>query len=346
MFLQQNNRILSSIGVIIFSSALPLVAFSQNIVIEPDAGGAVILGGDVRVSEISTTGVNSNVVCYDVASGQLTNCDATIVGQEGPPGPAGPAGPIGPPGTDGAAGPTGPEGPVGPAGSDGIVGPAGPDGPAGPPGTDGTPGPAGPQGPIGPQGVPGPMGPQGLPGMDGAGGSIVSVDLITTFEEIPDPLKPNEKTISGITYTGENGIQIVDGANPDEKTIRFTGSTGATLDLNNMQPSLVLRCSVVTQGVFPSRNFGSDDYLGSIGFSGFNFTPRGAVDCAGQLLQINNNTALFSLFGTIYGGDGRTTFGIPDLRGRVLVGEGSGPGLTPRTIGSRFGEETTSTRNQ
>jgi microcystin-dependent protein len=71
-----------------------------------------------------------------------------------------------------------------------------------------------------------------------------------------------------------------------------------------------------------------------------NFAPIGHAFCDGQLLAISQNDALFSLLGTIYGGDGRTTFGLPDLRGRVPLHLGTGPGLTPRPIGAKFGTET------
>jgi len=78
-----------------------------------------------------------------------------------------------------------------------------------------------------------------------------------------------------------------------------------------------------------------------------NFAPRGWAFCDGQLLAVSQNDALFSLFGTIYGGDGRTTFGLPDLRGRVPVHAGSGPGLSPRNIGAKGGaEQVTLTTNQ
>ncbi len=70
-----------------------------------------------------------------------------------------------------------------------------------------------------------------------------------------------------------------------------------------------------------------------------NFAPRGWALCDGQLLAVSQNDALFSLFGTIYGGDGRTTFGLPDLRGRVPVPSGSGPGLSARNIGQKSGAE-------
>ena len=72
---------------------------------------------------------------------------------------------------------------------------------------------------------------------------------------------------------------------------------------------------------------------------GFNFAPRGWAFCDGSILPISSNTALFSLLGTTYGGDGRTTFALPDLRGRVAVGVGNGPGLTSRVWGQKFGQE-------
>jgi len=71
-----------------------------------------------------------------------------------------------------------------------------------------------------------------------------------------------------------------------------------------------------------------------------NFAPQGWALCQGQLLSIEQNTALFALIGTTYGGDGQTTFALPDLRGRVTVSMGSGQGLTPRSIGQNGGSET------
>lgn len=70
---------------------------------------------------------------------------------------------------------------------------------------------------------------------------------------------------------------------------------------------------------------------------GGNFAPRGWALCDGQLLAISTNTALFSILGTTYGGDGRTTFGLPDLRGRVSVHQGTGPGLTNIRLGQKGG---------
>ncbi|MEP2936889.1 MAG: tail fiber protein [Gilvibacter sp.] len=73
---------------------------------------------------------------------------------------------------------------------------------------------------------------------------------------------------------------------------------------------------------------------------GGNFAPRGWAFCNGQLMPISGNDALFSLLGTTYGGDGRTTFGLPDLRGRAAMHAGNGPGLTPRSLGQKGGTET------
>lgn len=90
-----------------------------------------------------------------------------------------------------------------------------------------------------------------------------------------------------------------------------------------------------------------DAFLGMIQPFAFGIVPKGWALCAGQLLSIQQNTALFSLLGTTYGGNGTTTFGLPDLRSCVNAHQGQGQGLTPRTIGSRIGTETvTLTSNQ
>lgn len=80
-----------------------------------------------------------------------------------------------------------------------------------------------------------------------------------------------------------------------------------------------------------------EPFLGQIQAFGFNFAPRGWTFCDGQLLPINNNQSLYSLLGTTYGGDGRTTFALPDLRGRSMVHPGSGGGLDTITQGQKAG---------
>ena len=84
-----------------------------------------------------------------------------------------------------------------------------------------------------------------------------------------------------------------------------------------------------------------EGYIAQIIMFGSNFAPNGWAFCQGQLISIASNTALFSLLGTTYGGNGQTTFGLPDLRSRVPVGTGQGPGLAPVDLGELGGAETT-----
>jgi len=84
----------------------------------------------------------------------------------------------------------------------------------------------------------------------------------------------------------------------------------------------------------------SEPFIAEIRIFAGNFAPRGWAFCSGQLLQIAQNTALFSLIGTTYGGDGRTTTALPNLEGRAPMHPGNGPGLTQRRLGERIGFET------
>ena len=86
----------------------------------------------------------------------------------------------------------------------------------------------------------------------------------------------------------------------------------------------------------------SQPFLGQIALFPYNFAPRGWALCRGQLLPISQNTALFSLLGTIYGGNGTSNFSLPDLQGRVPIGGGQGPGLSNYTLGEEGGVETVS----
>ena len=83
----------------------------------------------------------------------------------------------------------------------------------------------------------------------------------------------------------------------------------------------------------------SEPFIGQIKIFGFNFAPRGHALCNGQILQISQNTALFALLGTTYGGNGQTTFALPNLQGRIPVNQGQGPGLPGYTLGQQAGEE-------
>jgi len=84
----------------------------------------------------------------------------------------------------------------------------------------------------------------------------------------------------------------------------------------------------------------ADNFVGEIRIVGFNFAPTGWATCDGQLLPISQNTALFSLLGTMYGGDGKSNFALPNFQGRAAMGSGQGPGLTARAVGENGGTET------
>jgi len=177
---------------------------------------------------------------------------------------------------------------------------------------------------------------KGLPGEQGPEGYTDIKGMFIKFEK-EDPM--DTMPLSNISVTVENA--------------------GGGQAVNNMQPFTAVNYIIALQGTFPSRNRrdlkgeikdgieeeeqgqrqlgGSDPFLGEIIMFGSNFAPRGWALCDGQLLPISENSALFSLLGTIYGGDGRVTFGLPDLRGRVPIHEGEGPGLSNRNIGAKSG---------
>jgi len=239
---------------------------------------------------------------------------AGVDGATGPTGLSGAQGQPGLPGADGATGPTGPTGAQGIAGVDGATGPTGSSGAQGQPGLPGADGATGPTGPTGAQGiagVDGATGPTGPQGLKGATG----------------PAGPTGPAGGG-TFT--------------------IGITGSGQPHNNVQPYQTVNYCIALVGIYPSRN-GNDPFLGEIMLFSGNFAPRGFAFCNGQLLSISSHSALFSILGTTYGGDGRTTFGLPDLRGRVPMhyGASTGPGLSPHSLGQKGGTEThTLTRPQ
>lgn len=90
----------------------------------------------------------------------------------------------------------------------------------------------------------------------------------------------------------------------------------------------------------------SEPYLGEIRLFGFSRVPVGWIPCDGRLIAISENDALYVLLGTTYGGDGLSTFGVPDLQGRVPIHQGQGPGLSPYVLGQRAGTETVTLTGQ
>lgn len=215
---------------------------------------------------------------------------------------------------------------------------AGVQGEVGPKGDVGVTGPAGPTGAPGLTGATGPKGDTGAAGNDGV---ILTADGVTIFETVPDLAKPDEKVLNGITYTAGTSMSITtpNALNPSAKVINFVAPTPQTK--SNYHPVLALNYIIAMQGIFPSRS-SADPYLAEIVLFASNFAPRGWALCQGQLLPISQNTALFSLLGTIYGGDGRTVFALPDLRGRSPVQQGTGSGLPALSIGQQSGTSTIS----
>ena len=111
---------------------------------------------------------------------------------------------------------------------------------------------------------------------------------------------------------------------------------------DNRQPYLALNYCIALQGIYPSAGspaMSDEPFITEVVLFSFNFAPRGWAQCNGQLLPINQNQAMFALIGTTYGGDGRTTFALPDLRGRSALGAGTGPMLSTYDLGQKGGAE-------
>lgn len=109
-----------------------------------------------------------------------------------------------------------------------------------------------------------------------------------------------------------------------------------------LKQTIKILSALLVTSILPSKAMAcsTDAYLGSMCVFAGNFTIRTWAKAEGQLLSIAQNSALFSLLGTMYGGDGRTTFGLPDLRGRSAIGSGNGPGLPNYNVGQRGGSPT------
>jgi microcystin-dependent protein len=266
--------------------------------------------------------------------------DPGVQGPQGGPGPAGPQGATGAPGPKGDTGSIGLQGPKGDTGATGSAGPQGATGPKGDAGATGATGPQGPAGSTGSQGPVGATGPQGQMGATGSQGSAGNAGATgATGPEGP------------IGVTGATGPQGTPGGPLPNGTVagqleQWNGNswvatlpTPVALTASNMQPYLTVNYIIAAEGIFPSRS-GLDPFVGEIEMFAGNFAPIGWFTCDGQLIAIQQNTALFSILGTTFGGNGTTTFALPDLRGRVPMHMGQGPGLTPHVEGESGGSET------
>jgi microcystin-dependent protein len=179
--------------------------------------------------------------------------------------------------------------------------------------TPGPQGPAGSQGPQGEQGIQGETGPQGLTGATGATGPQGPTGL-TGATGATGPQGP-------IGLTGPAGAT---GATGPQGPIGLTGATGSA-GSDATVPTLGLRYIIATQGAYPCAGcaYSTEPLLGEIKLVAYpTLLPTGWAECNGQLLQISFNSALFSLIGTTYGGNGISTFALPDLRDRVVKNVG------------------------
>ncbi len=113
---------------------------------------------------------------------------------------------------------------------------------------------------------------------------------------------------------------------------------GSSTPVYNIQPYTTLNYTIAYEGYYPARNDISA-FIGEIVLYPYNFAPNGTMFCHGQMLSIADNTALFSLIGTYYGGNGQTTFAIPDLRSRTAIHNGQGPGLPLINLAEQGGTE-------
>ena len=180
-----------------------------------------------------------------------------------------------------------------------------------------------------------------------SGETASAAEVNENFEALAD-------AVDAAQYTGQGPVDVngaaetigLNVASRPEDVLTWDGTNwvaspphGWTTQFDNMQPFQALNYVIALVGIYPSRT-GMEAFVGEITIFAGNFPPRGWALCDGQLLTISQNEALFSLVGTMYGGDGRTTFGLPDLRGRAPIHAGSGPGLRTYQQGQRGGSET------
>jgi microcystin-dependent protein len=155
--------------------------------------------------------------------------------------------------------------------------------------------------------------------------SISSLTASTPISIQSNTVKLNPGTAVGqlITWDGINWVNT---------------SPKSPVTITNIQPYLALNYCIALYGIFPSRS-SAEPFIAELGIFSFNFAPRNWALCNGQILPIAQNAALFSLLGTIYGGNGTTTFALPNLQSRVPIHFGQGPGLSNYSIGQTGGVE-------
>jgi microcystin-dependent protein len=157
---------------------------------------------------------------------------------------------------------------------------------------------------------------------------------------ILQPATTNAPERALLADTGKSGANAYGTGNPIESLSPSTvGTAGASAPHDNVQPFLAVNFIISMVGTMPFGRGGADGpYVGEIRIFPYNFVPRGWAPCNGQLLPTSGNTALFSILKTYYGGNGQSSFGLPNLVASVPVGAGHGNGLSDRPLGGSGGE--------
>ena len=233
--------------------------------------------------------VNANFQALATAIDKVAS--SVTPGPAGPAGPQGPAGPTGAVGAMGPAGPAGPQGPKGATGATGAQGPQGSAGPAGPTGPQGPTGAVGATGAAGPQGATGAAGPQGTTGATGATGAVGPQGL-----------------------TGATGAAGALGPQGPQGPAGLTGAPGPTGPQGPAGPAGPAGTQALfgTNTSYAVAGTGVQCTIGQIILTAG--TIANGMPAQGQLINISENPALFSLIGTLYGGNGTFNFALPDLR--------------------------------
>lgn len=172
--------------------------------------------------------------------------------------------------------------------------------------------------------------------IDPTGGTNYTISSTQEFASVPYALSAAQVGNGLPANPSNNQFAVYNGSNWVAQSVSLA-PVGGNQPINTIQPILAITYCIAAQGIFPSQNF--EPFLGEVVPFGFNFAPLGWYKCDGQLLSIAENDALFALIGTTYGGDGQVTFAIPDLRGRIPLHQGTGSGLSTRTIGEVLGTE-------
>jgi microcystin-dependent protein len=148
---------------------------------------------------------------------------------------------------------------------------------------------------------------------------------------------PNANTPAGNYWASNTGYNPYNAKADTQMAGTALMSTGGDVAHENMAPYVTAVICMAIQGVYPLGAGMSDQYIGEVRMFGGQGVPTGWAKCDGSLLNISANTALFSLLGTFYGGNGTTNFGLPSLSGRAAIGTGSGAGLSTYTPGDEGG---------